>query len=118
MPLQVEELLQLLLFDDTPITLLRPGEILVWEEDLIHVARIEIKQGIWEVTGSWGEKISGRVRRGGGLHRVLRIPKDWLARPEVPIVRRPPSPDRAVEEKPKESAPVDAQLILDIFRQD
>lgn len=116
MGLQIEELLQLLLFDETPITLLRPGEILVWGESLVHVARINIKDGEWTVVGSWGEKISGRVRAGGGLRRVLRIPKDWLARTDVPIVRRPPATRPADPPSPEPPAPVDAELIKDIFR--
>jgi len=116
MPIQIEELCQLLYFDETSVTLVRPGDIVVWEDGLYHVADIKVKKGTWRIIGSWGERLSGPVRVGGGVKRMLRIPRDWLVRPEAPIIRRTPT---AAEATAAETAPkreVDAELIMDIFR--
>ena len=117
MPIQVEELCQLLYFDEAPITIIRPGDIVVWEDGLYHVADIKVKKGKWQITGSWGETLSGPVRAAGGLKRLLRIPRDWLVREEPPVIRRAPAAATATAETKEPAKPeVDAELLLDIFR--
>lgn len=124
MPLKIDELLQLLYLDEASALELRPGDVIVWNQELVQIAHIDVRKGQWKITGSWGEECTGQMYTSGLPTRVPRFPRDMLvddnpkhvlvrSRPETPSVPPTVAPTPAPAPRdPEESR----DLLLDIFK--